>query len=179
MGPPETVVPGIAVLELLLVHIDRHAVWLGEAHVYPSGATLRLELNGREPAPTGIEAGPGTWRFGVQFSDGRKATTFGLGGLARFGRGTPSSSTVTARAIRPGQPPPEGPLLQPRGGGGSRSVWRQDYWLWPLPPPGELIVACEWPNADIELTTTTINADLLRDAAGRARELWPTPDLPE
>lgn len=21
--------------------------------------------------------------------------------------------------------------------------WRQDYWLWPLPPPGDLLIACE------------------------------------
>jgi hypothetical protein len=176
MGPPEHVLPGVAVLELLLVNIDRHAVWIAQADVYPNGLVLKVALHGREPAPPNIETGAGTWRFGVQFSDGRKATAFGLG-LVRSGRGV--NATTSAVALRPGDPPPEGPLLRPAGGGGSRSVYQQGYWLWPLPPPGDLIVACEWPNAGIELTTATIPGDLLHDAAGRAQELWPAPDLPQ
>ena len=75
--------------------------------------------------------------------------------------------------------PPEGPLLRPQGGAGSRTVWRQGYWLWPLPPPGDLLIACEWPNAGIELTTATVNADVLREAARRAQELSPPQDAPE
>jgi hypothetical protein len=177
MGPAEHVVPGIVPLELLLVNIGRHAVWIGQAEVYPTGVLLNVDLHGREPAPTGIESGVGTWRFGVQFSDGRKATAFGLG-LVRPGRGA-NSSTTTSVGGRAGHSPPGGPLLRPAGGGGSRTVYRQGYWLWPLAPPGELLVACEWPNAGIELTTATVSADLLRDAANRAKELWPPPDLPD
>jgi hypothetical protein len=187
MGPPEHVVPGVAVLELLLVNMGQHAVWIGQADVYPTGVCLRVELHGRQPAPPNLESGAGTWRFGVQFSDGRKATTFGLG-MVRAGRGTSAStgavgdasaSTGGVVAGRAGGSPPEDPRLEGRGGGGSRTVWHQEYWLWPLPPPGDLIVACEWPNAGIELTTATIRGDLLHDAGRRAQELWPPPDLPE
>jgi hypothetical protein len=177
MGPPEHVVPGIVPLELLLVNIAQHVVWIAQAEVYPAGVALMVALHGREPAPPGLESGVGTWRFGVQFSGGRKATAFGLG-LVRPGRGE-SSSTTTPVAVRPGDPPPGGPLLRSHGGGGSRSVYRQGYWLWPLPPPGELVIACEWPNAGVEFTTATISADLLRNVAGRAKELWPAPDVPE
>lgn len=171
--------PGVVSLELLLVNTDRHAVWIGEADVYPSGLVLTVVLHGRRPAPPGLESGPGTWRFGVQFSDGRKATVYGVG-LARPAGDISASTTVTARASgAKSQAPPQGPLLRPRGGGGSRSVWRQEYWLWPLPPSGDLLIAWEWPNADTDLTMTIISADPLLDAAGRARELWPAEDLPE
>jgi Clp amino terminal domain, pathogenicity island component len=53
MGPPENVVPGVAALELLLVNLERHAVWIGQVEVYPTGALLRVDLHGREPAPPG------------------------------------------------------------------------------------------------------------------------------
>lgn len=70
-------------------------------------------------------------------------------------------------------------MLRHRGGGGSREVYRQQYWLWPLPPRGGLLIACEWPNAGIELSTATISAELLHQAANRARTLWPPPDVPD
>ncbi len=57
--------------------------------------------------------------------------------------------------------PPAGPLLLGRGGGGGLTSWRQAYWI------------------DLELTTATVSADVLRDAGGRAKELWPAEDLPE
>ncbi len=185
MGPPENMVPGVAALELLLVKIERHAVWLGEAYAFPSGVRLTVELHGRDPAPPGLESGVGTWRFGFQFADGRKAITYGPAGLQRHvtgGVGTVSASTRgIAAGVRgtPGSQAPAGPLLQPQGGGGSRTRWRQGYWLWPLPPAGDLLIAFEWPNAGIELTTATIEAGVVRDAAARAQELWPAPDLPE
>ena len=57
--------------------------------------------------------------------------------------------------------------------------FRQDYWLWPLPPPGDLLIACKWPNVELPLTTATVAAGQLREAADQARELWPAPDLSE
>jgi hypothetical protein len=79
-GPPENLVPGVVALELLLVAGDQHAVWLGQAEVYPTGVVFRVDLVGREPARPGVETGKGTWSFEVQFSDGRKPEHLGLGG---------------------------------------------------------------------------------------------------
>jgi hypothetical protein len=177
MGPPENVVSGVVALELLLVRNERLAVWISRADAYPTGVLLHVELRGPEPARAGVEAGNGTWRFGVQFSDGQKATTFGLGavGMGRYW----IMNLATAAAAKPSDARPKGPQLRGRGGGGSRTLFSQSYWLWPLPPPGELLIACEWPNVGLGLTTTTISADELREAAARSRELWPAPDLPE
>ena len=73
-------------------------------------------------------------RFGMQFADGSKVTNLPgpLPGPPRGG----------------GEPPP-GPVLQQSGGSGGDREWRQDYWVWPLPPPGPLTLACEWPGAGI------------------------------
>lgn len=176
-GPPDNYVPGVVALELLLVKTEQLAVWIADAEVYPTGLVLRVVLNGREPARPGVETGEGSWRFGVQFSDGRKAQTYGLGALARHGTG--AVRTAGATAVRLGAAPPEGPVLRARGGGGSRSNWHQDHWLWPLPPPGDLVIACEWSNVGLALTTLTTSADAIRDAAERAQELWPADDPPE
>ncbi len=186
-GPPENYVPGVVALELVLVNTGRVAAWIAAAEVYPTGVSLKVVLQGREPARPGVEAGEGTWRFGVQFADGRKATTYGLGAFARLDRLGPgaggvsrsySAASATGSGVASGGDPPEGPLLRPRGGGGSRTNWHQDHWLWPLPTPGELLFACEWPNVGLGLTTTTTSADAFREAASFAQELWPAEDLP-
>jgi hypothetical protein len=68
---------------------------------------------------------------------------------------------------------PEDPILRPHHGGGSRRDWRQQYWLSPLPPPGELLFACEWPAIELELATATIDAGVLLDAVTRGSPIWP------
>jgi hypothetical protein len=47
------------------------------------------------------------------------------------------------------------------------------YWLWPLPPPGPLRISCEWPVADIELTSAELDASAIVAAAERSTPLWP------
>jgi hypothetical protein len=177
MGPPENVLPGIVSLELVLVHTDRQVIWIGEAEVYREGIAFSVLMCGREPARDGVESGSGTWRFGVQFSDGGKATVHGVG---MFSAGTAGGvRTIGARAAASGSQPPDRPVLRARGGGGSRSAWRQQYWLWPLPPPGNVLFACQWPDLGIEFTTATVNADTFWDAAERSRRMWPNPGQPD
>ena len=72
---------------------------------------------------------PEQLRFGVQFSDGRKATSVAVG---HWGEGSPSE-----------------PVLMPNGGNGGLRSWDISYWLWPLPPPGPLEFVVEWPIANI------------------------------
>jgi len=176
MGPPENLLPGIVGLELLLVHTDRQVIWIGEAEVYREGVAFSVLMCGREEAREGVESGPGTWRFGVQFSDGRKATAHGVGMFSRTGGG--NVKFVGAGTAAGGADPPDRPVLRARGGGGSRFAWRQQYWLWPLPPPGDLLFACEWPDLEIEFTTATVSADAIRDAAKRSRLMWPDLNRP-
>ncbi|HXO13537.1 MAG TPA: hypothetical protein VN871_14355, partial [Mycobacterium sp.] len=83
MGPPDDVLPGIVALELSLVHSGRQVMWIAAAEVYPEGMAFSVLMCGRRAARQGVEAGSGTWRFGVQFSDGRKATVCGVGMFSR------------------------------------------------------------------------------------------------
>jgi hypothetical protein len=163
------VLPGIAVLDLLLVQTDRQAVWLDAAEVYPSGVILTVVLHGRTPTRPGVGQSLGNWRFGVRFSSGQKAAVYGMGGMARL----PEHGSWVSALAATTAPGPNEPVLRPLSGGGNRSRWRQRYWLWPLPPPGDLLCACEWPDRGMPLSTATIEAVALLDAATRARNLWP------
>ena len=163
--------PGVVALELVLACTKRLAVYLPELRVYPVGVGMRLLLVGRVPLSPGVVSSPGTWRFGVQFSDGRKATSYGLG-ITAVGAGAPALDTaagqvVTAEAFAPA------PILRSRGLSGAETRWEVGYWLSPLPPSGEMILACEWPDLDVRLATATVDGDRIYDAAARARDLWP------
>jgi hypothetical protein len=73
---------------------------------------------------------------------------------------------------------PAGPVLSLGGGGGGDGNWRQSIWIWPLPPPGRLTFVCQWPEANIELTSNDIGAQLILDAATRAQVIF-SDALPE
>ncbi|MCW3020324.1 MAG: hypothetical protein JWN10_2632, partial [Solirubrobacterales bacterium] len=167
MGPRENVAPAVAPLELVLVNTGEVAVFVTGALVYANGFEMTLtalfkeesELHDpigmrshrfRRGAPDG-EIPPEMLRFGIQFSDGRKATNVD---------GPPLVGT-DAR--------PDGPLLTSRGGSGGGQRWNQRLWAWPLPPRDELLFVCEWPAQAIELTTAALDAEAIRSAATRAR----------
>ncbi len=63
--------------------------------------------------------------------------------------------------------------MMPGGGRGGERRWEQDFWVWPLPPPGPLAFVCEWPAYRIALSRVEIEADLLRTAAADAPAIWP------
>jgi hypothetical protein len=49
----------------------------------------------------------------------------------------------------------------------------EQYWLWPLPPPGTLTFAFEWPSKGIELSMKEVDAGLIIDASKFSEVLWP------
>jgi len=158
-------------LRLILARTDDVVVAILGAAAYPTGVELTLairrrtfdpyehhlsdpfELHGRpgEPLP------PDRLRFGVQFADGRKATTVdALGAFAAAPDATP-----------------EAPTLVPGHGSGGGGVWDMELWLWPLPPEGPIAFVCEWPSEGIELTRVEIDAEPILTAAALAEPLWP------
>jgi hypothetical protein len=150
-------------VELVIARSASAAVYVGRCLAYPTGFELevRVELAADaadlDPSLNGPHHRPGSrsgssWdemlKFGVEFSDGRKATNVSL--------------------RRPGSEAPEEPVLWGMGGGGGGGRWRQDFWVWPLPPPGPVTLVCEWPVAGIALSRAEIDAQVLLVAAGRA-----------
>ena len=166
MGPPYGVLPGAVALEVVVAQSEQAAVYIGRCAAFPTGLDLELHAiaaagaGDLDPSLNGIYQRPGVGstyeqmlRFGVAFADGRKASN--LGGFTRSGE------------------EPEGPVLLGMGGGGGGGRWHQGFWMWPLPPIGPLAFVCEWPAAGIPLTRVEVDSQLLRDAAGRSRELFP------
>jgi hypothetical protein len=155
-GPPENAIGATTAIDFVLVNTGDVAVAVAGMTSYPTGVSFSVHLVLREPDYDEDLAAPffrpggrnGGFRFGVAFADGRKAT-----GDAERGR--------------------DAIVLTQRGGGGGGATWDQSFWLWPLPPPGPLTFACEWPARGIAETVHSVDSAPIREAAERAVELWP------
>lgn len=160
--------PGVTALELVIASSARAAVYVGRCSAYSTGFELEVRVllaagaQDLDPSLNGPHHRPGSrsgsnyedmLKFGVEFSDGRKATNVRLLGIA-------------------GEEP-QAPVLWSMGGGGGGGRWRQEFWVWPLPPPGPVWFVCEWPAAGIALSRAETDAQQLHDAAARAVALFP------
>jgi hypothetical protein len=187
LGAPNGVLPGIVPLEIVLARTAQVAVCVTRLGAYPSGFDLDLVTMAGEEADEldpllfegrrfrqrreGVEEIPeGMLRFGVEFADGGKATNTADQSLANLAGGTIGVLTMTSGSDEPQEP--ARPVLSLGGGGGGGGNWRQSIWIWPLPPAGRLTFACEWPEANIELTRHQIDAQLILDAATRAQVIF-------
>lgn len=164
--PPEAELPGIVPISTL--HFDRSeqaAVAIIGIAAYARGFEFFLARRIR-PGTPGLDQdptpemrrrrhrAPEDFPVSVRFSDGRTAT----GGRSR------------------GDSEPTGPLLQPRGGGGTSHSQLLRWWVWPLPPPGPLEFICQWPVYGIAETRIGIDGQLILDAARQSVQLWPEDD---
>lgn len=167
-GPPNNILGVVVPLNLVLARSTRAVVTLGALTAYPSGFEIDYLVRSRDEElgqllpehlhrarvrGTSNDLPAELFRFGIEFADGARVTSL------EFTRpfGSPDSS---------------GPVMVPRGGGGSLDRWLGHWWIWPLPPPGRLAFVCEWPAAEIDLARVEIDADVVRDAAGRVETLW-------
>ncbi len=105
------------------------------------------ELMRQKIDPTRESLPDTVFRFGVEFSDGRRATSLDRNWF------DPDWQT---------KPPPSIHLGMTGGGGGAAFNWQ--VWLWPLPPPGVLTVVCEYPQAGIALTRYEVEAAPILEA---------------
>jgi hypothetical protein len=158
-------------LRLVLARTEDAVVALIDAVAFTEGVEFTLSVLRRRPVEidpfdhpfeiflpsrkAGAELPPDLLRFGVQFADGRKATTTG-------------GPTMPTEAD-----PPPGPLLSPGGGGGGGDRWDQNFWLWPLPPRGPVAFVVEWPAEGVELTRHELDAAPILEASRSSTRLWP------
>jgi hypothetical protein len=176
MGVPGGVVGRTVALNLVLGQSNKAVVWIPSVTVYPDGFELHLEIRQRDEEGwsdqfgllhhrarrrTDGELDPELLRFGIELSDGRKATNVNPG-----------------TGPRDRDTPPAGPILSGGDGGGGGLAGggarlHYTHWVWPLPPEGPLAFVCEWPIADIPETKTQIDSALLHDAAVETVTLWP------
>lgn len=175
-GPPQGELGGVVPVELLIARTESVAVAVLGVRGFSSGFSFELvtlgapdiedELDPFDFGPPHRRRGEGL-RFGVEFSDGRRATNLGWGPPPARGDGAP----------------PE-PVMHSGGGGGGGASWSQETWVWPLPPPGPLTFAVDWKAAGIPLTKREIDAEVVLEASRRAVMLfdysvlppWPDPE---
>jgi len=88
--------------------------------------------------------------FGIEFADGRKATNLGRPPLEHV---------------------PE-IHLSSRGYGGGDGSYDLQFWVYPLPPPGSILLAAAWPGRFAE-TRHELDAAPILEAAAHSEQLWP------
>ena len=165
LRPPETMVPGIVPVELLLARTDTDAVLVTDLRAYPMG--LEFTLTGR-PHPDQLQQRrydsdrPHRFMYRdiwleLHFANGQRASNH------------PRYWPRTFETEQPGSP-----FLYCHGGGGSERGWRSRHWLWGLPPPGPLAFVCTWPAGQLRGSEVEIDASLVLEAADRAAVVWPT-----
>jgi hypothetical protein len=173
-GAPRGTLPGVVGVERILARTEKVAVCATRLAAYPTGfefdvVTMTADNDDLDPlmfhahhrlhGSAGDEIPPEMLRLGVQFADGSKATNTG--------------------GFHHDRQPPAGPVMHAGGGGGGGGSWRQTQWVWPLPPPGGLVLVCEWPAMNIPLTRSELDAQTILDAAARAQVVFSDEHLPE
>jgi hypothetical protein len=104
----------------------------------------------------------GFLRFGIELPDGQRVSNL----QQPWRRGTPEQG-------------PAGPVLTQAGSSGTNTStdtgveWSFGYWLWPLPVAGVVRLFCEWPIAEIDLTSVEVGTAPLLAAAANVTRLWP------
>ena len=183
LGAPDDVLPGVVPLELVLGRSDSTVVLLTGVRAFPTGLQMSLGVRVRGPVRRrdlhgevfdgpfghGMDADwqAGRLKWGFELADGRRVTNVDPWPEP------PDADHAGPRPVGSLAWEPDRPVLQGGGGGGgSRSVDR-DYWLWPLPPAGPLLVVCQWRDQGIETTSQELDAAPFLQAARRARPVWP------
>lgn len=162
IDPPDNELPGTIPFHAVLAKTDDLAVALAGADAYSTGISIEIAIRLRraDQSPYGFHADPydpgGTGLLvGVAYPDGRTASN----------------------VSNPHFPDPialgDAPILLAHGGGGGGRTFQMDYWLTPMPPPGELTIIVAWPARNIAESRTVIPAGAIAQGLSAHIELWP------
>ena len=162
-GPPHDEVGVLALSAFVLARGDDVVVAVRGATACSDGLLLTVVvLFADEQRAEALELSvqeygrsPGRLCLGALYADGRRAT----------------SGTREAPGL---VPPPGGAALVQQRSRTTALQWETEHWLWPLPPPGELVLACRWPDRGIPETTATVDAGRLLQAAATSASVWST-----
>jgi hypothetical protein len=171
LEPPAGVLPGQSDQQVVVFRTDRAILVIRRFDVYPVGIEFTIDLRVRRTSeelsdipwelqwrsirqqPKGDALPEEFLRIGFAFADGTSWTNFG-------------------RDVRRFDEEPTGPVVIGRGGGGDSDRWTMRYWMWPLPPAGDVVVYAEWPLFGIDEVSAVIDATALRRDAEDAQLIW-------
>lgn len=173
MGPSDNEL-GVALgLRFVLASSSQAWVLVTDAVAYSNGFEVAISARTRQPVAgmpgmlhgplvPGRPLPPELLRLGIEFADGRRATS--------LGRMPPPGPPGSERRE------PDGPLLVPRGASSSQRRSDLRFWVWPLPPAGSLKLGCEWPAMDIPFTVHEVDTSPILEGAARSEKLWDEPE---
>jgi len=171
--PRVTEMPASLGIDITLAVSETATVYVSRPAAYTNGLTFELVTVQRNTDPSDPQA---VHRYG--FFHGAPPRGPDLPpDLLRFGIELPGGVRLTnLGSSLPRHPDPDQPVavLLPRGGGGNPGRYSQEWWLWPLPASGDVVLVCEWPAFDIPESRAKLSGDAIREAAARAKTLWPT-----
>jgi hypothetical protein len=159
-GPPGDEIGMLALASFLLARTPEAVVAVRGITAYSDGLHIAVVVMFADQARSEDLAyslqeysrSPGRFRFGLAFSDGRTATSG-----QRDAPDVEHSATAQIKLL---------------GSAHSGLMWNGEYWLWPLPSPGPLIVGCRWPDRGIPETLVQIDPTPLLTAAAASRSVW-------
>lgn len=160
-GPAQDEVGMLAMSGFLLARSPDVAVALSGITAFSDGLLLHVVVlfadeQRRETLDWSLQEysrSPGRFRLGVQLPDGMRATT-GTGDA-------PPLQTSDADAVLTMLTSATGPLR-----------WQGDYWLWPLPQDGTMLLGCRWADRAIDETLVSVETAPLRAAAAASGPVW-------
>lgn len=172
-APRDTEMPVSLGIDITLAVSEAAAVYVSRPAAYVNGLTFELVTVQRNTdlsdpqaihrygffhgaPPRGPDLPPDFLRFGIELPGGSRLTNLG---------------SFLPQDLAPDQPVA---ALLPRGGGGNPGRYSQEWWLWPLPTSGDVELVCEWPAFDIPESRAKLSGTAIRQAAARAKMLWPT-----
>ncbi|MFC1438820.1 hypothetical protein ABUW04_11170 [Streptacidiphilus sp. N1-10] len=162
MPPP--MVGGHVTGPVVVARSERAILIVRQVLAYSNGLGIEVEAYGRGTYRQEQGRGPDLdhgLRFSLLIADGRVARMDDESGL-RDGRG-PMMTNAGGQS----------------GGGydGSEDV-RLSLWVWPLPPPGPVVLTCSWERAGLAEAKLTLDPDAIRTAAAASEPYWRT-DRPD
>jgi hypothetical protein len=108
----------------------------------------------------------GSFEVRVRFAGGRESTVTGHG---------PNAAVMAYYlAWQEGREleVPAGPIIGQFGGGGGGKRMDFQYWVWPLPPDGQLSISCEWRKGGVASGWTEVDGSAIRDAGRTSTSVW-------
>ena len=160
-GPPQDEVGILAMSSFVMAHSKDVAVAVRGITAYSDGLLLHVVVlfadeQKRDDVAWSLQEynrSPGRFRLGVELPNGRRART-GTGDA-------PPLESPESGAVLTLQSSAAGPLR-----------WQGDYWLWPLPDTGIMVIGCRWPDRAIEESLVTVETEALRMAAASSHPAW-------